>query len=99
MRKELGLSEEAAFVFVPHLLPVVRGILSTIHVTLREGVGADEIAAALSSAYERAPFLSLRRHGDLPDLKAVVGTPRCDIGFSVLPNGRQAVIVAAIDNL
>jgi N-acetyl-gamma-glutamyl-phosphate reductase len=98
MRQELGLSEDAAFVFVPHLLPVVRGILSTLHVTFRAGVSPADVAAAYA-CYGGAPFVSVRPAGELPDLSSVVGTPRAEIGFSVLPGGRRGVIVSAIDNL
>jgi N-acetyl-gamma-glutamyl-phosphate reductase len=98
MRQELGLSGDAPFVFVPHLLPVVRGILSTLHVTFRAGVSAGDVSAAYAR-YEGAPFVSVRPAGELPDLSCVVGTPRAEIGFTVLPGGRRGVIVSVIDNL
>ena len=98
MRQELGFSGDAPFVFVPHLLPVVRGILSTLHVTFRAGVSPADVAAAYAR-YESAAFVSVRPAGDLPDLACVVGTPRAEIGFAVLPGGRRGVIVSAIDNL
>ena len=98
MRQELGLPADAPFVFVAHLLPVVRGILSTLHVTFRAGVSPADVAAAYAR-YESAPFVSVRPAGELPDLACVVGTPRAEIGFAVLPGGRRGVIVSAIDNL
>jgi N-acetyl-gamma-glutamyl-phosphate reductase len=98
MRQEMGLPAEAPFVFVPHLLPAVRGILSTLHVGFPRPVTPEEVAAAFS-CYRSAPFVAVRPAGDLPDLAAVVGTPRCEIGFSVLPGGRRAVVVSVIDNL
>jgi N-acetyl-gamma-glutamyl-phosphate reductase len=97
MRQELGLPADAPFVFVAHLLPVVRGILSTLHVTFRAGVSAADVAAAYGR-YAGAPFVRVRPAGDLPDLACVVGTPRAEIGFALLP-GRRAVVVSAIDNL
>lgn len=97
MRQELGYSIEAPFVFVPHLLPVVRGILSTLHVTFRPGVGPADVAAAYAR-YDGLPFVKVRPAGDLPDLASVVGTPRAEIGFALLP-GRGGVVVSAIDNL
>ncbi len=97
MRQELGLSGDAPFVFVPHLLPVVRGILSTLHVTFRAGVSPGDIAAAYAR-YEGAPFVSVRPAGELPDLASVVGTPRAEIGFALLP-GNRGVVISAIDNL
>jgi N-acetyl-gamma-glutamyl-phosphate reductase len=98
MRQELGLPADAPFVFVAHLLPAVRGILSTLHVSFRAGVSPADVAAAYAR-YESAPFVSVRPAGDLPDLACVVGTPRAEIGFAVLPGGRRGVIVSAIDNL
>ena len=97
MRQELGFSADAPFVFVPHLLPVVRGILSTLHVTFRAGVGPSDVAGAYAR-YADAPFVSVRPAGELPDLASVVGTPRAEIGYALLPGGR-AVVVSAIDNL
>jgi N-acetyl-gamma-glutamyl-phosphate reductase len=97
MRQELGLTGDAGFVFVPHLLPVVRGILSTLHVTFRAGVTPADVGAAFAR-YDGLPFVKVRPAGELPDLANVVGTPRAEIGFAVLSGGR-GVIVSAIDNL
>ena len=98
MRQGLGLPAEAPFVFVPHLLPVVRGILSTIHVTFPAPVTPGVLVEAFS-CYEGAPFVRVRPAGELPELADVVGTPRCEIGFALLPGARRAVIVSVIDNL
>jgi N-acetyl-gamma-glutamyl-phosphate reductase len=97
MRQELGLSADTPFVFVAHLLPVVRGILSTLHVTFRSGVGPADVAAAYA-CYGETPFVSVRPSGELPDLASVVGTPRAEIGWALLPGGR-GVVVSVIDNL
>jgi N-acetyl-gamma-glutamyl-phosphate reductase len=99
MRMGLGLSASAPFVFVPHLLPVVRGILSTIHVTFAEPVAKERVAAAYTRAYAAAPFVGVRPAGELPEMKDVVGTVRAEIGFVLLPLSRRAVIVSVIDNL
>jgi N-acetyl-gamma-glutamyl-phosphate reductase len=98
MRQGLGLSEQDPFVFVPHLLPAVRGLLSTIHVSLAKPATPEGIAAAYRR-YDKTPFVKVRPAGELPELKEVVGTPRCEIGFALLPGSRQAVVVSAIDNL
>jgi len=98
MRQELGLGDGAPFVFVPHLLPAVRGILSTIHVTFAEPQTAETLAASFS-VYAKAPFVKVRRSGELPEMKDVVGTPRDEIGFALLPGGKRAVIVSVLDNL
>jgi N-acetyl-gamma-glutamyl-phosphate reductase len=98
MRQGLGLSAEAPFVFVPHLLPAVRGILSTIHVSFPAPVSPDALASAYG-VYDRAPFVRVLPPGQLPELSDVVGTPRCDIGFAILPGNRRGVLVSVIDNL
>ena len=99
MRQGLGLSEDAPFVFVPHLLPVVRGLLTTLHVSFADPQTQETLAAAYAKAYERAPFVRVRAAGELPELRDVVGTPRADIGFTVLRGGRRGVLVSALDNL
>lgn len=99
MRQELGLPEGAPFVFVPHLLPTVRGILSTIHVAFPRTVGEEEIAARYASAYGGAPLVDVAPPGRLPELNDVVGTPRAAIGFALLPGARRAVVVSVLDNL
>jgi N-acetyl-gamma-glutamyl-phosphate reductase len=98
MRQALGLDGAADFVFAAHLLPVVRGILSTIHVRLRGGAGAPELSEAYGRAYSGKPLVGILPPGSLPELKNVACTPRIEIGFSVIRPGR-AVIVSAIDNL
>jgi N-acetyl-gamma-glutamyl-phosphate reductase len=99
MRQQLGLPDGAPFVFVPHVLPTVRGILSTMHVGFPRPVGADELARAYEAAYAASPFVEVLPAGTLPDLNEVVGTPRAAIGFALLSGGRRAVLVSVIDNL
>jgi N-acetyl-gamma-glutamyl-phosphate reductase len=99
MRQGLGLADGAPFVFVPHLLPTVRGILSTIHVAFPRAVGEDELAEAYAATYGGAPFVDVETPGRLPELNDVVGTPRAAIGFALLPGARRAVVVSVLDNL
>ena len=95
---QLGQAE-TSLTFVPHLLPIPRGIFSTIHVGFAEAVEPEVIEAAYEEAYQTAPFVHTLAHGDLPILKNVVGTPHCEIGFQLLEGGNRAVIVSVIDNL
>lgn len=99
IRQELGLPGEASFVFVPHLLPIVRGILSTLYVGFTRAVTAPEVSSLYEAAYGRAPFVKVRPASELPELRSVVGTPRAEIGFTLLAGGRTAVVVSVIDNL
>ena len=94
IEQELG----TAVTFVPHLLPIDRGILETIYARLAPGVGADEVAAALHEAYADSPFVRLTGP-DLPEIKHVSHTNFCDIGWRVNEPTRQLVMVSCIDNL
>jgi N-acetyl-gamma-glutamyl-phosphate reductase len=84
--------------FVPHLLPIDRGILETIYATLQPGVDEAAIASTLQSAYADAPFVRLTG-ADLPEIKHVAHTNFCDIGWKVNADTRQLVLVVCIDNL
>ena len=84
--------------FVPHLLPIDRGILETIYAVLKPGVGESDVAGALQDAYVDAPFVRLTGR-DLPEIKHVAHTNFCDIGWRVNPATSQLVMVVCIDNL
>jgi N-acetyl-gamma-glutamyl-phosphate reductase len=87
-----------AVTFVPHLVPLNRGILSTIYVRLVPGAGAADVERALTAAYADAPFVRLFGD-DLPDIKQVAYTNFCDIGWRVDGDTGRAVVVSCIDNL
>lgn len=99
IRQQLHLGDRAPIVFVAHLLPVHRGILSTIHVSFTHTMTEQQIADAYTRVYANAPFVRVLPAGQLPELKNVVNTPRAEIGFQLLQGGRRAVIVSVIDNL
>jgi N-acetyl-gamma-glutamyl-phosphate reductase len=86
----------AGAVFVPHLLPVSRGILSTMYVRLKDGSGLGEI---YRKAYAKEPFVVLRGEGPPPELREVRGSNRCVIGWRWMPDRGVAVVLTAIDNL
>ena len=92
IEQELG----AAVTFVPHLVPLDRGIFETIYARLRAGVDESSVAAALNRAYVDSPFVRLTG-SDLPEIKHVAYTNFCDIGWRV--QGQQLVMVVCIDNL
>ncbi len=99
IRTGLHLGDRAPLVFVPHLLPTIRGILSTMHIAFTNPITADEMTEIYKTAYANAPFVRVLPAGSLPELKNVVNTPRAEIGFTLLQGGRRAVIVSVIDNL
>jgi N-acetyl-gamma-glutamyl-phosphate reductase len=92
IEQELGTS----VTFVPHLVPLDRGIFETIYARLRSGVDEAAVAGALTRAYADSPFVRLTG-ADLPEIKHVAHTNFCDIGWRV--QGPQLVMVACIDNL
>jgi N-acetyl-gamma-glutamyl-phosphate reductase len=83
--------------FTPHLIPVVRGILLTAHVFLKEVKETTELLELYHEFFRGEPFVRIRK--TLPQTKQVLGSNYCDIGIEVDTEGRRAVIVAAIDNL
>ena len=85
--------------FTPHLLPVPRGILSTIYLHLKRPAQANEIETLLHRFYEGSPLVRVRSTPDLPQIQDVVQTNLCDIGFELHPNGRRLVLVCCLDNL
>lgn len=99
IRSQLDLATYTPVVFTPHLLPAVRGILSTIHVGFLSRQTEEQIFEAYQRVYGNSPLVTIRQPGDLPELRDVVGTPRAEIGFNVIDGGKRAVIVSVIDNL
>jgi N-acetyl-gamma-glutamyl-phosphate reductase len=99
IRQGLRLGDRASVVFVPHLLPAVRGILSTMHVGFTRPVAETEIMNIYAEWYAGAPLVQVLPAGQLPELKDVVNTPRAEIGFQLLEGGRRVVVVSVIDNL
>ena len=92
-KKELKVS------FSPHLLPINRGILSTMYATLRDGISIERVFSVYETAYERFPWLRLMPKGELPDVRNVRGTMFCDVGLVVDQRTGRLIVVAAIDNL
>ena len=82
--------------FVPHLVPLDRGILETIYTRLRAGAASDAVSDAYARAYDGSPFVRLT--GDRPpEIKHVAHTNFCDIGWRV--DGERLVLVCCLDNL
>jgi N-acetyl-gamma-glutamyl-phosphate reductase len=84
--------------FVPHLVPLDRGLLASVYARLIPGADNAAVAAAFEQAYATAPFVRLTG-GDLPEIKHVAWTNFCDIGWKVDEGTGRVVIVSVIDNL
>ncbi|MGE3403639.1 MAG: N-acetyl-gamma-glutamyl-phosphate reductase [Vicinamibacterales bacterium] len=84
--------------FVPHLVPLDRGILETIYTTLAPGTTEAQVAEAMQAAYADAPFVRLTGT-TLPEIKHVAHTNFCDIGWKVDEATGRIVLVSVLDNL
>ncbi len=85
--------------FTPHLVPMTRGMLTTIYVGLKEDVSSRDVASYLDSFYEDKPFVRICPRGRFPNTLYVRGTNYCDIGFQVAERTKLLVLISAIDNL
>jgi N-acetyl-gamma-glutamyl-phosphate reductase len=85
--------------FTPHLLPIPRGILSTIYLRLKHQTAADEITAVLESFYQHSPMVRLHASPKLPEIQHIVHTNFCDLGFALAADGKRLVIISCLDNL
>jgi N-acetyl-gamma-glutamyl-phosphate reductase len=85
--------------FTPHLLPIPRGILSTIYLGLTRPVSPDEIDAVLRGFYGGAHWVRIFGHGKLPQIQYSLRTNYCDVGFQLAPDGKRLIVVSCLDNL
>jgi len=85
--------------FTPHLVPMDRGILSTIYATPTRAVTTDELVALYAAAYRDEPFVRPLAKGQLPSTAFVRGSNFCDIGVTVDSRTNRVIVVSAIDNL
>ncbi len=91
--------EKIEVTFVPHLLPVNRGILSTIYVRRKSGVKKGKIVKTFEAFAEAEPFVRFLGVDRFPTLKNVQFTNFCDIGVSIDEKSDQVIVITAIDNL
>ena len=101
IEQELSLlaQKKIAVAFVPHLIPMDRGILTTLYVQLTKKMKTEELLNAFQECYEGEPFVRIYPKGKLPNTKDVRGSNFCDIGAVVSEADGRAVVVTAIDNL
>jgi len=85
--------------FVPHLVPVTRGIICTIYARLREELPAEAVRAAYEGFYAEEPFVRVLPPGVSPGLASVRGSNFCDLSVTVLPAQRRLIVASSIDNL
>jgi N-acetyl-gamma-glutamyl-phosphate reductase len=98
MVEQLGL-EDAELTFTPHLLPIPRGILSTIYVHLNRAMEPAEVEACLRDFYAGRHWVRVFTTPKLPQLQFSLHTNYCDLGFCLAEDGRRLVLVSCVDNL
>ncbi|HPL96005.1 MAG TPA: N-acetyl-gamma-glutamyl-phosphate reductase [Smithellaceae bacterium] len=101
IEQELGelAGEQFPVTFTPHLLPVKRGILSTIYANLKRDISTAGLRDICASFYEKEKFVRVLPAGDIPNISSVCGSNYCDIGVVCDTRTNRVIVLCAIDNL
>jgi N-acetyl-gamma-glutamyl-phosphate reductase len=95
--EQIGV-DASQIVFTPHLLPIPRGILSTIYLRFREPQTQASVAKVYHSFFAGSPMVRIYDHA-LPQIQYSVHTNYADVGFQVAADGHRAIVVSCLDNL
>jgi N-acetyl-gamma-glutamyl-phosphate reductase len=90
---------ESQVVFSTHLLPIPRGILSSIYVHLAKTQTSQDIEALFRKFYAGHSLIRIHSAGTLPEVQHIIKTNFCDIGFALHADGKRLVVVSCLDNL
>lgn len=85
--------------FVPHLVPMTRGLHATIYARLTKAMDAHQVYGVLAGAYANEPFVRILEAGRMPQTKDTLNSNFVDVGFALAPNGRRLVLASCLDNL
>lgn len=96
--EQLALGDEE-LIFTPHLLPIPRGILSTIYVHLNRAMTAFEVESCLRNFYAGRRWVRIFQTPKLPQVQFSLHSNYCDLGFCLAEDGRRLVLISCIDNL
>jgi N-acetyl-gamma-glutamyl-phosphate reductase len=101
IEQELNIlaGEKFAISFTPHLLPVKRGILSTIYATLKKEISLSDLHSVYSSFYAKEKFVRIAPPGSYPNISSVCGSNYCDVGLAIDSRTNRMIVISAIDNL
>jgi N-acetyl-gamma-glutamyl-phosphate reductase len=91
--------DDADLTFTPHLLPIPRGILSTIYVHLKQSTKPAEVESCLRDFYAGKHWARVFPAYNLPQLQFSLHSNYCDLGFCLAEDGQRLVLVACLDNL
>jgi N-acetyl-gamma-glutamyl-phosphate reductase len=96
--EQLGITSQQ-LTFTPHLLPIPRGILSTIYVHLDRAMTPLEVECCLKNFYSGTRWVRVFQTPKLPQVQFSLNTNYCDLGFCLAEDGRRLVLISCIDNL
>jgi len=96
--EQLGL-EDQELIFTPHLLPIPRGILSTVYVHLDREMTALQVESCFRSFYAGKRWVRVFKTPKLPEVQFSLNTNYCDLGFCIAEDRRRLVLISCIDNL
>jgi N-acetyl-gamma-glutamyl-phosphate reductase len=101
IEQELGrlAGEPMTISFTPHLLPLKRGILSTLYAKLVRDISAEDAVALYREFFKNEPFVRICRPGQFPNISSIAGSNFCDIGVTVDKRTNRLIVVSVIDNL
>lgn len=101
IEQELGIiaGEPLVISFTPHLVPMKRGILSTIYVKPKEVIEEKNLAELYTEAYRGEVFIRILEPPALPETRFVCGSNFCDLSFRVDKRSNNVILISAIDNL
>ena len=91
--------EPVAITFVPHLIPLTRGMLTTIYAQVTGEISHERVMETLARYYGKNSFVRLLPQGKFPDTAHVRNTNHCDIGWHLDPDSDRIILVSAIDNI
>lgn len=101
MEQQLTLlaGHPVALTFTPHLVPMTRGLFTTLYARLKEPLSLTALFDLYGNDYAKEPFIRLLPPGEVPRTKAVIGSNFCDLGLFVDERSRRVIVLSALDNL
>jgi N-acetyl-gamma-glutamyl-phosphate reductase len=91
--------KKALVTFTPHIMPVERGMFSTIYLNLKKRCNSYEIIDQYKKFYDAKPFVKILGEDEMPEIKNVVNTNYCEISLKIDERTNKLIVVSAIDNL
>jgi N-acetyl-gamma-glutamyl-phosphate reductase len=98
MVEQLALGSDE-LIFTPHLLPIPRGILSTVYVYLNRNMTPLEVESCFKNFYAGKRWVRIFQTPKLPQVQFALHTNYCDLGFCLAEDGRRLVLISCLDNL